>query len=162
MTNDNGDGAKLSLPSMRRRLCRRRDCVFALIVMASLLSSMHRRLAVVNDDGNGVMGDDDYDDFDDATDFAVVAMASLPSPMRRRLAVVNDDGDGATGDKKVDDDGNGAMGDDIDDDGKGATYNDIDNDCNGTTGDKVDDDCEGATGDEVGYNGACNEEDDGR
>jgi hypothetical protein len=47
--------------------------------MASLLSPMRRRLAIVDDDGNGVKGDNDYDDFDDATDFAVVAMALLPS-----------------------------------------------------------------------------------
>ena len=40
---------------------------------------MHRCLAVVDDDGNGVMGDDDYDDFNDATDFTVVLMALLRS-----------------------------------------------------------------------------------
>ena len=40
---------------------------------------MHRHLAVVDDDGDGVTGNDNDDNFDDATDFAVVAMALLPS-----------------------------------------------------------------------------------
>jgi len=157
-TNDNGDGAKLLLPLMRRHLRRCRDCVVALIVMASLPSPTHRRLAIVVDDGDGVMGNDDYNDFGDRlcrrrdSVIALVAMASLPSLMRRRLAVVNDDGNGAMG-GKVDGDGNGATGDDIDDDGEGTTYDDIDNDCDGTTGDEVDVDCEGTTGDEVDYNG---------
>jgi hypothetical protein len=74
-----GDLAKLSSPSMRRRLHRRRDSVSALVVVALLPSPMRRRLDVVDDDGDGVTGDDDYDDFEDATDFAVVAMALLPS-----------------------------------------------------------------------------------
>ena len=123
---------------------------------------MRRRLAVVDDDGDGVTGDNNYDDFDNATDFAVVAMvdgvvaliamASLPLPMCRRLAIVNDDGDSATGDK-VNDDGDGATGDDVDDDGEGATYDDIDNDCDGVTGNEVDNDCDGATGDEVNDDG---------
>ena len=39
---------------------------------------MRRCRAVVDDDGDGVTGDDDYDDFNNATDFAVVAMALLP------------------------------------------------------------------------------------
>jgi hypothetical protein len=40
---------------------------------------MHRRLAVVDDAGNGVTGDNDDDNnFDDGTDFAVVAMVLLP------------------------------------------------------------------------------------
>jgi hypothetical protein len=76
--DDDGDLAKLSSPSMRRGLCRCHDSVAALVVMASLPSPMRRCLAVVDDDGDGVTGDDDYDDFDDATDFAVVAMALLP------------------------------------------------------------------------------------
>jgi hypothetical protein len=46
--------------------------------MTALPSPMRRRLAVVDDDGKGVTGDDDYHDFDDATDFANVAMALLP------------------------------------------------------------------------------------
>jgi hypothetical protein len=92
---------------MRRRLRRRRDSVAALVVMASLSLTMRRRLAVVDNDGDGVTGDNNYDDFDNATDFAVVAMAdgvvaliamaSLPLPMRRHLAIVSDDGDSATG-----------------------------------------------------------------
>jgi hypothetical protein len=77
--NDNGDLAKLSSPSMRRSLHRCRDSVAAFIVMASLSSPIRMRLAVVDDDGNGVTGNNDYDDFDNATDFAVVAMALLPS-----------------------------------------------------------------------------------
>jgi hypothetical protein len=40
---------------------------------------MRRRLAVVDNDGDGVTGDNDDDYFDDATDFAVIAMALLPS-----------------------------------------------------------------------------------
>ena len=150
--DDDVDGAKLSPPSMRRRVRCRRNSVVALVVMASLPSPMHRRLAIVDDDGDGVTGDVDYNDVDDATDFAVVAMASLPLPMHRRLAVVNDDGDGATGDK-VNDDGDGATGDDVDDDGEGATYDDIDDDCDSATGDDVDDDCDGATGEEVDDDG---------
>jgi hypothetical protein len=51
--------------------------------MASLPSPMRRRLAVVNDDGNGVTGNNDDDYFNDATDFAVVAMALLPSSQWR-------------------------------------------------------------------------------
>jgi hypothetical protein len=45
---------------------------------------MRRRLVVVDDDGDGVMGNNDYDDFDDATYFAVVAMALLPSSRWRQ------------------------------------------------------------------------------
>ena len=71
-------------PSMRRHLCRRRDGIVTLVVMASLPSPMRRRLAVVNDDGDGVTGDNDDDYFDAATDFAVVAMALLPSSRWRR------------------------------------------------------------------------------
>ena len=82
--NDNGNLAKLSSPLMRRSLHRCRDSVAALIVMASLLSLMRMRLAVVDDDGDGVMGNNNYDDFDNATDFAVVAMALLPSSQWRR------------------------------------------------------------------------------
>jgi hypothetical protein len=40
---------------------------------------MRRHLAKVDNDGDGVTGDNDNDDFDDATDFAVVTMALLPS-----------------------------------------------------------------------------------
>ena len=107
--DDDGSPHKLLSPSMRRRLRRRRDSVAALVVMASLSLTMRRRLAVVDNDGDGVTGDNNYDDFDNATDFAVVAMvdgvvaliamASLPLPMRRRLAIVNDDGNSATGEK---------------------------------------------------------------
>jgi hypothetical protein len=52
--------------------------------MASLPSLMRRRLAVVDDDGDGVMGDNGDNYFDDATDFAVVVMALLPSSRWRR------------------------------------------------------------------------------
>ena len=70
--DDDGNLAKQSSPSMRRRLCR------------PLSSPMRRRLVVVDDYGDGVMGNNDYDDFDDATDFAVVAMALLPSSRWRQ------------------------------------------------------------------------------
>ena len=82
--DDDGDDAKLSSSSMCRHLCRRRDGVVTLVVMASLPSPMRRHLAVVDDDGDGVTGDNDDDYFDDATDFAVVAMALLPSSRWRR------------------------------------------------------------------------------
>ena len=110
--NDNGDGAKLSLPSMHRRLCRCRNGVVTLVVMASLPSPMCRRLAAVDDDGDGVTGDNDDNYFDDATNFAVVAMVLLPSSRWRRTmatarrateSMTIDDGDSATG---YDDDGN--------------------------------------------------------
>jgi hypothetical protein len=49
-----------------------------LVVMASLPSPMRRSLAVVDEDGDGVTGDDDDDDFNDAMDFDIVPMALLP------------------------------------------------------------------------------------
>jgi hypothetical protein len=63
------------LPSMRRRLCRRRNGVVALVVMALLPSPMRRRLVVVNNvgdgakgsnDNNGAMGNDKVNDPDNA------------------------------------------------------------------------------------------------
>ncbi len=56
-----------SLP-MRRHLHRRRDSVVALVAMASLPlpMPMHRRLAVVNDDGNGATGNSIDDNCDSA------------------------------------------------------------------------------------------------
>ncbi len=49
-------------PSMCRHHCRHRDGVVALVAMVSLSSPMRRRLAVVANDGNGVVGDDADDD----------------------------------------------------------------------------------------------------
>ncbi len=46
--------AMVLLPSMRRHLCRCWDGIVALVVMALLPSPMRRRLAVVDDDDNGV------------------------------------------------------------------------------------------------------------
>ena len=69
--------------SMRRHLCHHPDGIVALIVMALLPSSMHMRLSVVDDDGDGVTGDDD-DEFDNTTDFAIIVMALLPSLRWRR------------------------------------------------------------------------------
>jgi hypothetical protein len=40
---------------------------------------MRRRLALVDDDGDSMTGDGDYNDFDDATDFTVIVMVLLPS-----------------------------------------------------------------------------------
>ena len=61
----------VSLPSMRRHLCRRPDGGVSLVAMASLPSPMLRRLSVVDNDGNGATGnndnDDDKDDDDGAT-----------------------------------------------------------------------------------------------
>jgi len=94
-----------------RRLGRRRDGVIALVVMASLPSPMRKRLAVVNNDGNGAKGNNDdngttgnneVDDPDYATDDEVV----------------DDDGDGMT-DNDINDDCNGATGDDNNNDGDG-------------------------------------------
>ena len=69
---------------MRRHLPRRRDGVVTLVVMASLPSPMRRRLAVVDNDGDGVTGDNDDNYFDDATDFhrrhdGVVALVTMAS-----------------------------------------------------------------------------------
>jgi len=63
--DNDGNGVKLSLPSMRRHLCRRSDGVVALVVMASLPLLMRRRLAVVDNDGDGATGDE-VDDGDDS------------------------------------------------------------------------------------------------
>ena len=140
--DDDGDGTKLLSPSMCRRLRRCCDSVAPLVVMASLPSPMRMRLAVVNDDGDGVTGDN-YDDFDDATDFAIVVMALLPSsrwrcchcqcagvlPLSTMMATVQratkstmmamarratNDFDGATGDE-VDDNSDGVTGYDVND-----------------------------------------------
>jgi hypothetical protein len=108
--DDDGDGAKLSLPSMRRRLRRCRDGVVTLVVMASLPSPMGRRLAVVDDDGDSMTGDNDdgRDGLCRRCD-GVVALVTMASY----------DGDSATGDE-VDDNGDGATGydDDGNDDGR--------------------------------------------
>ena len=76
--DDDGNLAKPTSPSMRRRLCRRHDCVAALVMMALLSSPMRRHLVVVDNDSDGVTGDNHYDDFNDAMDFAVVAMGCCP------------------------------------------------------------------------------------
>jgi hypothetical protein len=89
-------------PSLRWRCCPRRDGVVA-------IADLRRRLAVVDDDGDGATGDK-----------------------------VNDDGNDATGDD-IDNDGEGATYNDIDDDCDGTTGDEVDNDCNGATGDKVND-----------------------
>ena len=68
----------VSLLPMHRHLCRRRDGVVALVVMASLPLPMHRQLAIVND-GDGVTGNSIDDNCDSAMN-------------------VNNDGDGATDD----------------------------------------------------------------
>ena len=54
-----------SLP-MRRRLHRCRNGVVVLIAMALLPLPMHRRLAVVDDDGDGTTGDRIDDNCDSA------------------------------------------------------------------------------------------------
>jgi len=76
------------LPLMCRRLRRCRYGIVALVVKASLPLLMCRRLAIVDDDGDGATGNND-----------------------------NYDGDGATGYDNNDDDCNGATGDETDDDG---------------------------------------------
>ena len=95
---------------MRRCLRRSRDGVVTLVVMASLPSPMRRHLAVVDDDGDGVTGDNDdgRDGLRRRRD-GVVALATIASY----------DGDSATG-NEVDDNGDGAMGydDDGNDDGR--------------------------------------------
>jgi len=108
--NDNGDGAKLLSPSMRRHLCRRRNGVVTLVVMASLPSPMRRRLAVVDDDGDSVMGDNDdgRDGLRRRRD-GVVALVTMASH----------NSDSATGDE-VDDNGGSATGfvDNVNDNGR--------------------------------------------
>ncbi len=52
---------------MRRRLCRRCDGIVALVVMVLLPLPTRRRLAVVDDDGNGALGDILEDNCDSAT-----------------------------------------------------------------------------------------------
>ena len=47
----------MSLLPMRRRLCRRRDGIVALVAMASVPLPMRRRLAVVDNDGDSATGD---------------------------------------------------------------------------------------------------------
>jgi hypothetical protein len=89
---------------------------------------MRRRLAVVDNDGDGVTGDNDDNYFDDATDFhcrhdGVVALVTMASY----------DGDSATGDE-VDGDDDGATG-----------YNDNGND---NDDDNDDDDTSSMTSDE--------------
>ena len=147
--DDDCDGAKLSSPSMCKRLRHCRDGVVDLVVTASLPSPMRRRLSNVGFDGYGVTGDTVKDDrLCHCRDVvvALVAMVLLPLPMRRRLAVVNDDGDGATADT-FNDDGHG----------KRATTSTmmVKVRRDGATGDEVDDDCNGAMGEEV------NDADDG-
>ena len=95
--------AMASSPSMCRHLCSHRDGVVALVAMASLSSPMHRRLAVVDDDGDGVAGDNIDNDDEGAT-----------------YNDIDDDCDGATGDE-VDDDCDIAMGEEVDDDCDGTT-----------------------------------------
>ena len=76
-----------SLP-MRRRLRRHCDGVVALVAMASSPLPMHRRLAVVDDDGNGTTDDSINDNYD-------IAMN------------VNNDGNGAMDDDIDDNDCDG-------------------------------------------------------
>jgi hypothetical protein len=137
-----------------RHLRRCRNGVVALIVMASLPSPMRRRLAVVDNDGDGTkgddendgaMGDDEDDNPDDATDNEVEDNDGDDATDDD----IDDDCDGATGDDDDDDNDNhdDATGNDDDDDD--ATDDDVDNDGDGATGDKVDDDGDGATDDDV-------------
>ena len=57
----------VSLLPMRRRLCRCCDDVVALVAMALLPLPMRRRLAVVDDDGDGATGDSIDDNCDSVT-----------------------------------------------------------------------------------------------
>jgi hypothetical protein len=169
--DNDGDCAKLSSLSMHRRLRRCRDSVVALVMMASLRSPpMRRRLAIVDDDGEGMTGDSNYDDFDDATDFAVVAMALLPSsrwrcclcqcagimPLLTMMATaqwVTKSMMMATAQRATTSTTMakarrtmasttiaGATGDKVNDDGDGATGNEVDNDGDGATEYDDDDD----------------------
>jgi hypothetical protein len=47
----------VSLLLMCRRLCRRHDGIVALVMMVLLPLPMRRRLAIVDNDGNGATGD---------------------------------------------------------------------------------------------------------
>jgi hypothetical protein len=57
----------VSLLPMRRHLCHHGNDVVALVTMASLPLPMHRRLAIVYDDGDGVTGNSINDNCDSAT-----------------------------------------------------------------------------------------------
>jgi hypothetical protein len=109
----------MSLLPMCGRLRRRRNGVVALVTMALLPLQMRRRLAIVDDDGDGMTGDSIDDNCDSATN------------VNTDNSFGDNDGDDATGNDDDDDDdvdGNGAADDDInDDDCNGAmdgNYND--------------------------------------
>ena len=78
----------VSLLPMRRRLGRRHDGIVALVAMASLLLPMCRRLAIVDNDGDGATGNSINDNCDSASN-------------------VNNDGDGARDDNIDDNDCDG-------------------------------------------------------
>ena len=120
--------------SMRRRLCCHHDGVVALIAMASLPSPMHRRLAIVNNNDDGAMGNVDDNVNNDGT------MATGDNN--------NDNREGATDDKVDDNDVNSAMNDDIDDNCDGAK-DDNNNDDNNAMDNNVKDNGNRATDDDV-------------
>ena len=122
----------VSLSSMCRHLCRCRDGVIALVVMASLPLLMHRRLAIVDNDGDGAAGDDG----DKVDDNGATGDDD------------NNDRDGASDDKVDDGDVDGAMNDDINNECDGAMGNN-DNDNNSATDDNVDGNGNSAMDDDV-------------
>ena len=103
----------VSSSPMCRCLHCHRDGVVGLVAMASLPLLMHRRLAVVNNDGDNTMGDNNGNDCDGTTD----------------NKLDDDDGDGAT-DDDIDKNFDGATGDNDDDKDDNATEDIVNNDGN--------------------------------
>ena len=130
---------------MRRRLRRRCDGVVALVAMASLPLLMRMRLAVVDDDGGGAMGDSIKDNCDSATNVNNNNYYDGEMDDYDDGNDGNADGDGTMNDNDDDNDGNvdgdGAMDNndndndnDVNVDGDGAIDNNDDdngNDCDG-------------------------------
>ncbi len=112
----------LLLP-IHRHLCHHCDGIVALVGMVSLPLPMCRRLAVIGNDGNSVVGDDNKDNQDNATDDEVDNDDGNGAANND----INNDCNGATG-KDDDDKDNDATNDNIDNDGDGATDKDVEND----------------------------------
>ena len=151
---------------MCMRLCCCGDGGVGLAAMASLPSPMRRRLAVVNNDGDNAMGEDEDNNRDGTTDDEVddndgkgATDDNIDNNFDGATGDndnnkddnamdnnVDDDGDSGTDDNVYNDNGNRTTDDDVDNNCNSATDDNINNDCNGATDYKVDDDGDGATG----------------
>ena len=89
------------LPLMRRRLHRRHNGIVALVAMALLPLPMRRRLAVVNDDGEGATGDSIDDNCDSARMSTMLATARRMTTLTKTIVMDNNfnnnDGNDTTG-----------------------------------------------------------------